>query len=150
MNTKFTTIIGLFAIFFFMSFHSNGQSFKRAELTSDWQLITQKDGIEIYVKEQHCDLNKNGKPVIFSMLKVVNTTNQQRSVTYDYIHQYDQGCDGCNGNPERIFTVDLKPNSEIEEDCSISHAGLALSIHNPNVTSTWKFESVSTHILSIK
>ena len=96
------------------------------------------------------NLNKNGKPVIFSMLKIVNNTSDKKSITYNYIHQYDQGCDGCDENPERVFTIELEGNTQIEEDCSISNAGLSLTIHNPNVTSTWKFESVAINILSIK
>lgn len=150
MARIFSKVIGLLTAVLFISTQSYGQTYNKAGLTSEWQLISQQNGVEIFVKEQLCDLNKNGKPVVFSMLRVVNNTTDKKSITYNYIHQYDQGCDGCNENPERIFTVELEGNSQIEEDCSISNAGLSLTIHNPNVTSTWKFESVSINILSIK
>ncbi len=150
MATNFSKVIGLLTVFVLISVHSFGQTYTRAELTPEWQLISQQDGVKIYVKEQHCDLNKNGKPVVFSMLRLVNETSDKKSITYNYIHQYDQGCEGCNENPERVFNFELESNSQIEEDCRISHAGLSLTIHNPNVTSTWKFESVSINILSIK
>lgn len=150
MTSKFLKALGLFTAFLFISIQSFGQTVAKADLSREWQIITQQDGIDIYVKEEHCDLNNNGKPVIFSMIKVVNTTNEKKSITYNYIQQFDQGCEGCNENPERIFTIDLEGNSEIEEDCAIKHAGLSLIIKSPYVTSSWKFESVSIKILSIK
>ncbi|MEJ6583766.1 MAG: hypothetical protein QNL61_07260 [Crocinitomicaceae bacterium] len=150
MKLKSLKIIGLFTTMLFVSLKVSAQTYSKSELTSEWQIIAQEDGVEIYTKEVHCDLNKNGKPVIFSMLKVLNTTESKKSITYNYIHQYDQGCDGCDENPERIFTIELEANSNIEEDCAIKYAGLALSMYNPNLTSSWKFESVSVKILSIK
>jgi hypothetical protein len=150
MGRNFSKLCSLITALLFVSAHSFGQTYNKADLTSEWQLISQQNGVEIFIKEQPCDLNKNGKPVIFSMLKIVNNTSDKKSITYNYIHQYDQGCDGCDENPERVFTIELEGNTQIEEDCSISNAGLSLTIHNPNVTSTWKFESVAINILSLK
>ena len=148
--SKVSKVCSLLLVMLFISSQSFGQTLTRAQLSSEWQIIAQQDGVDVYVKEQNCDLNKNGKPVIFSMLKIVNTTNQEKSVSYKYMHQYDQGCDGCGESSERNFTVNLEPNAQIEESCDIKNAGLSLSIYNPNVTSSWKFESVSIKILSTK
>lgn len=149
MTSKISTAFGLLTAFLFVGMSSFGQTVAKTDLTSEWQIIAQQDGVNIFVKEAHCDMNNNGKPIVFSMIKLENTTNEKKSITYNYIHQYDQGCDGCGEGSEKIYTINLEGNSQMEDDCSIKFNGLSSIIKSPYITTSWKFESVSINILSV-
>ena len=146
---KFKHIIGILLLT--MSFQSNSQTaLKLNELSSDWKLLHQEEGVQFFVKKESCSFPKNELPFVYTMLKIENTTDQPKKVTYNYVQYFEEGCDGCDANGERTFTFEVAPNSSIEGNCNSTFAGLSGYVDNPNFDGGWHFESVKLMFLTIE
>ena len=135
-----------------LSFNSFGQSTKlnRADLSNDWKLMHEESGVQFLVKTQSCSYTGNKLPFVYTLLKIENTTSELKHVTYNYVHYFDEGCDGCDANGERTFSFEIAPNSSIEGECNSAFTGLSGYVDNPNFEGGWHFESVQLLYLTIE
>lgn len=140
------------SILLVLSFSSIGQSenLKLKDLSNEWKLIHEENGVQFLVKSQECSFTGNKLPFVYSMLKIENSTDQSKKVTYNYVHYFQEGCDGCDANSEKTFTFEVAPNSSIEGDCDTKFAGLSSYIDNPNFDGGWHFESVQLLFLTVE
>ncbi len=134
-----------------LSFNSFSQStnLKLQDLSNDWKLLHEESGIQFFVKTQECSFPGNKLPFVYSILKIENTNAEAKKVTYNYVHYFEEGCDGCDANGERTFTYEVAPNTSIEGTCSSNDPGLSGYIDNPNFDGGWHFESVQLLFLTV-
>lgn len=147
---KPTNIIKILSLFLLIGFNSFGQSrLNPIDLTKDWKLLTSENGVEFYIRKDVCATSGTKLPFEFSFLKIVNTSDTPKSVSYNYATIFTEACDGCDQNSERSFSFDLPANSMLEGNCE-GNRGLSGFIKNPNFDGGWHFESVEIKYLKIK
>ena len=146
-----SNLLKIIAFFLLCGSYSFGQAkLKNDELSKDWKLITSSDGVDLFLKKDVCVTAGAKLPFEFTFLKIVNTTNEQKSIAYNYAVYFSEACDGCEPNSERSYTADLAPNSTIEGDCVSTKPGLTGFVKNPNFDGGWHFEGVEIKFLKIK
>ena len=147
---KISKIIGLIAMTVMFCTPSFGQSaLKGYELTSDWKLITQKDGVQFYVKKQECTVQGAELPYVYTLLKMVNSNATAKTVSYNYAHHFEDGCDGCDEDSERAFKIEIPANTTLQEDCSFKLEGFSGFVSNPNHKDGSKFQAVDIKFLQV-
>lgn len=134
----------------FIGLAANAQSLSKDEINSDWTLVMSQDGIEFYAKTQECDLAPGKLPFEYAMLKVVNTTSENKYVTYNIAMHFEEGCSGCEESSETNYVVQLDANSSVEGDCNFEVRGLAGLMNNPNNPLNWHFTSISIEFLTVE
>jgi hypothetical protein len=105
-----------------------------------WQVIKEESGIKLSAKKTACTIFVGKKPLVYFFLKLENTTNTSKKVTYNFGLQYVEGCSGCESGNESTFTVEVPANSSVEGDCSFKTTGLSRLVHNPNLRGGWVIE----------
>ena len=141
-----TTKIVRFVAFVFSIFLSTTTfaqtGLKANELSQDWSLLTQQDGVSLFVKRMSCELNPSQKPLDYLLVKVVNESGEEVNSNFQIGLHYDEGCRGCEQNVETYRTVLLASNSSKECDCTFKNGELSLLIKNPNHSDDAVFESI--------
>lgn len=119
-------------------------------LTNDWQLLQDQDGVQIYAKQDACKMADSApKPFDIAFLKIVNNTNSEKKVAYNFVIEFTEGCNGCDDELESFFIQTVPANSSLEEDCNFKFEGMAHIVRNPNFNGGWNFEKVSVSNLKI-
>lgn len=112
--------------------------------TSDWTLLHEKDGIQIYSREESCSISDQyQKPCDYAFLKIVNTTPTEKFVYYNFGLLYTEECNGCQDDTEFSYGVSVPANDSLEGDCSFGRKELSRIIRNPNLEGGWNFEQVN-------
>lgn len=101
------------------------------DLSADWQLINETNGVKIYFSKQECQMGSVEQPFIYGFLKVVNTTGNEISLNYRYNLQYEDGCVGCGDSDEYDMYQRLSAGETLEGDCSFKNDQLVLLLKNP-------------------
>ncbi len=109
--------------------------------TSDWKLIHSENGVNIFALESECSIKADWKPANYAFLKIENTTNSDKTLSYNFGLQYEEECSGCDGMYEWYFTLDVPANTTLEGDCT-HEKGLTRIISNPNLPGGYTFESI--------
>jgi hypothetical protein len=113
-------------------------------LTYEWKLVQETDGVQFFAKYQECKMSEQSpKPFDIAFLKIVNNTNKDVQVAYNFVTEYTEGCNGCDGGDETHFTQTIPANGSIEDDCNFTQQGMAHSVRNQNFKGGWNFEKVS-------
>ena len=119
-------------------------------LSNEWQLLQEKEGIQIFAKVEPCMMSEQTpKPFDIAFLKIVNNTNQEVEIAYNFVIEYTEGCNGCDGGDESFFTQKIPANGTLVEDCNFKQNGMAHSIRNQNFDGGWNFEKVAITNLKI-
>ena len=119
-------------------------------LTNEWQLMQEKDGVQVFAKVEPCKMSEQTpKPFDIAFLKIVNNTNQDIAVAYNFVIEFAEGCNGCDGRDESRFNQKIPANTTIAEDCSFKQNGMSHIIRNRNFDGGWNFEKVSITNLKI-
>lgn len=118
-------------------------------LSNEWQLLNEQSGVQIFGRVQPCSMSKDlALPFDIAFLKIVNTTNEAKEVSYNFVIEYAEGCHGCNDELESFFMQKIEANSTIQEDCNFTHNGMSHVIKNPNFKGGWNF--TKTRITNLK
>ena len=112
--------------------------------TSDWTLMHEGNGVQIFAKEASCRISDQlEKPCDYAFLKIVNTTETDKFVYYNFGLSYTEQCNGCQDDTEFSYGINVPANSSLEGDCSFESKELSRIIRNPNLEGGWNFENVS-------
>lgn len=138
----------LLFLFLFLSGSLMAQSL--GNLTKDWKLMQEVEGVQIYARVEPCKMSEQSpKPFDIAFLKIVNNTNQEVELAYNFVIKYTEGCNGCDGRDESYFTQTIAPMSSLIEDCGFKYKGMAHIVRNRNFDGGWNFEEVSIDNLKI-
>ena len=119
----------VFAMFASISAFAQGE-LKSADLNGTWTMIQEKDGVQVFLKQEKCDVGAT-KPLTYAFIKVQNTTTESKSVEFLFETHYADRCVGCGDEKEYIQTVNVKGNSSIEGNSTFERSELSLLINNP-------------------
>lgn len=111
------------------------------QTTDDWQLVHEENGVQIFATQSECSIKPDWKPANYAFLKIVNSSNTDRTVSYDFGLEYQEDCSGCYGSNEFHFTMNVPANTTIEGDCTHPE-GLTRIISNPNLEGGYTFQSI--------
>lgn len=143
---KTTKIVRFFAFVFFVFLSTTTFSqtaMNASELSTKWSLLTEQDGVKLFVKRESCKLHKTQKPLDYLLVKVVNESGEAVTSNFQIGLHYNEGCTGCEQNVETYRSVLLASNSSEECDCTFKSNGqLSLLIKNPNHLDDRVFESI--------
>jgi ribonuclease BN (tRNA processing enzyme) len=119
-------------------------------LSNEWQLLSEQSGVQIYGSVQPCSMSKDlPLPFDIAFLKIVNTTNEAKQVSYNFVIEYIEGCRGCNDELESFFIQKIQANSTLQEDCNFTQNGMSHIIKNPNFNGGWNFTNARITNLKI-
>ena len=108
----------------------NAQSLEQPN--TDWSELTRKDGVIFWVKHQECSIVETQKPLQYAMMRVENTTNEKKQLSFNFGIQYTDVCSGCDDFSENHVDISIEPNSTVEGDCTFEKHLLTRLIYNPN------------------
>lgn len=139
-------------VFFVLSLMISANSFAQQKLktSDDWSLLKEQNGVKFYSRLSECDMIEGQKKLVYSFLKIENTTNQALSISFDHVLAFKEGCDGCVPNPECAVAVNIPANAVLEADCNINGHVLSRIVANPNLLGGWYFEKTLIKNLQIK
>jgi hypothetical protein len=119
-------------------------------LTNNWKLIQETEGVQFFAKFEECKMSdKTPKPFDIAFLKIVNNTDEEVQVAYNFVIEYTEGCQGCDGSDESFFTQTIPANGSLEDDCNFLQEGMAHSVRNQNFKGGWNFKKVSVSNVKI-
>ncbi|MEY4522283.1 MAG: hypothetical protein RIT10_1468 [Bacteroidota bacterium] len=138
----------LFVLSLIISVHTFAQ--QKLKTSENWNLIKEQNGVNFYSRLSECDMIEGQKKLVYSFLKIENTTNQALSISFDHVLAFKEGCDGCVPNPECAVAVNIPANAALEADCNINGHVLSRIVANPNLLGGWSFEKTLIKNLQIK
>jgi hypothetical protein len=93
----------------------------------DWKLVKKQGVIELYSRTAECNDNVNGIYKNLELLKWVNTSNKETTISFSRQLWYNNTCINCGLNSdEQRFEIVLKPNETIEGSCANKDKRLTL------------------------
>jgi hypothetical protein len=143
---KSKSVLFIFALLISLQSFSQG----RLNTSQDWSLLKEQNGVKIFSRLSECDMIEGQKKLVYSFLKIENTTNQALSISFDHVLAFKEGCDGCVPNPECAVVLSIPGNSSLEADCNINGHILSRIVANPNLLGGWSFEKTLIKNLQIK
>jgi hypothetical protein len=133
-----------------VSFNGISQNAITADkLSQDWSLLTTQDGVEVYLKQEKCNV---GAPDAFTyaFIRLVNTNTTEKSVEFNFQTIFDNGCYGCGDTRETKHTLSVPASTIVEGESTMKIGELALLINNPYQLESGKLESINMDVLNIK
>ncbi len=118
--------------------------------SSKWTLLKEIQGVKFFNRLSECSTIEGQKPLVFSFLKIENTTNETKSLNFDFALAFKEGCDGCIPNPECAVSISIPANSSKEAVCDVNSQPLSRLVANPNLLGGWSFEKTIIKNLQIK
>jgi len=80
-----------------------------------WKLYKSSEGVEVYTRDIECEFYSNQYK--YTAIRVINTTNLSKSITWENRAYFDNKCVGC-GSGEAQVNIVLAPNQMIEGGCN--------------------------------
>ena len=144
-------IKSIFLIFTAMlSFNGFSQNTISADkLSQDWSLLTTKEGVEVYLKQEKCDIGA-ADAFTYAFVRLVNTNTSEKSVEFNFQMIFDNRCYGCGDNRETRQMLAIPASTMIEGESTMKIGELALLINNPYQLESGTLESINLDILNIK
>ncbi|MFT6244089.1 MAG: hypothetical protein ACJA0U_002061 [Salibacteraceae bacterium] len=133
-----------------VSFNGFSQNAITADkLSQDWSLLTTKDGVEVYLKQEKCDV---GAPDAFTyaFIRLVNTNTAEKSVEFNFQMIFDNNCYGCGDTRETKHMLAVPASTSVEGESTMKIGELALLINNPYQLESGTLESINMDVLNIK
>jgi hypothetical protein len=150
MKQNFLTKATLFIFTVLLSFSGVSQNSVNAEqLTQEWTLVSTQDGVEIYLKQEKCDVGAE-KHFTYAFIRIVNTTTTEKSVEFNFQMQYDNGCYGCGDTRETKKMLAVPASTSVEGENTFQIGELSLLINNPYQLDPGVLESINLDELNIK
>jgi len=90
------------------------------QLTTEWTLSQDVDGVLIYFKRAECNDQVNGIFKENVLVKIVNTTDRNLKLAWDMEFWYGEECRTCDpaNDKEYHYVLDLKAGEAVEGSCS--------------------------------
>lgn len=143
-NMRVLAKLSVFALIFLMwSNTASSQSKIPVEsITTDWSLFQEVKGIKFYAKKEI------QSPDEYILVKLENTTDKEITISYTLGIHYNLGCNGCNTEHLKSYTIPAK--SIIEGNLSNFASPLAMHLTNHDPKNNYVPQSISTENLTIK
>ena len=115
------TLIALLAMSLHVMGVSGNSNIPVNELTTEWQLGQEIDGVMIYFKRVECHDVNNGIFKENILVKMVNTTERALRLEWDMEFWYDGECRTCDPavDTEYHYVVNLKAGDVVEGTCAV-------------------------------
>lgn len=111
-------------------------------LTTDWSLFQEVKGVKFSAKKEIQAKDE------YVLVKLENTTNKEITISYTLAVNYNLGCNGCNKEHLKSYTIPAM--SSIEGNLSHFASPLAMHITNNDPKNTYIPLHISTENLTIK
>jgi hypothetical protein len=131
----------LSAICLIMGLNLSAQTSEMLTPSNEWSLIYQKDGIDFYVKNEDCFFPNNKEPLVYSFMKMVNTTSKSVKVNCNFGLVFMEACVDCE-NAESAFETKIPANSALEASCENKISSLSRLVVNKNLKGGYEFRGV--------
>ncbi len=85
---------------------------------TEWKLYNEINDIQIFVQNCNCHDNANGIHQEYILLKILNTSLQNKKISWSEKLYYNGNCVNCDEkNSELFFETELLPNQEKHGNC---------------------------------
>ena len=134
----------------FVSFNGMSQnSIEASNLTEEWTLLTTKDGVDVYLKQDKCDIGAE-KLFTYAYIRFVNNNSTEKTIEFNFLMNFDNRCVGCGDTRETKKMIAIPASTSVDGACGSEVGELALLINNPYQIDSGVFESVALDVLNIK
>lgn len=141
----------LFSMFSILSLMSFGQiEIGMEEMRSDWKLIKQENGVEVYVSVMECQMGNVKQPFLYGSVKVVNSTAVAKNVSFTYELYYTDGCSGCGASDEYTKYISVAGNATSEGSCDFQKPENTILLVNPLQTEMTDLEKLVINDFKVK
>ena len=121
-----------------------------ADIRTDWKLIKQESGVEVYLSSLECTMGNVKKPFIYGSLKVINTLSEQTNISFTYELHYMDGCSGCDASDEYSKFITVEGNSMSTGDCAFINPENTILLVNPLQTEKVELNKLVINDFKIK
>lgn len=142
INVLFIMTSFFLGLVFFSSNTFAQEKFQVESITTEWNFFKEEKGVKFYVKKE---IQSSDEYVV---VKLENTTNKEITVSYTLAIHYNLGCNGCNTEHLKSFTIPAK--SSIEGNLSHFASPLAMHLTNHDPKNKYVPQYISTENLTIK
>jgi hypothetical protein len=127
-----------------------GQELKKSELTNDWTLLSESNGVKLFVKSENCQVQGAPKTFDYLFIKLENTNLESKKVDLQLGMNFNEMCIGCSANStESKREIIVPANSTVMGDATLQRGELSYLIANHNAT-VYTFKSVKLVHLNIQ
>lgn len=140
--------LSLFSILSMISFGQIEVSME--EMRSDWKLIKQENGVEVYISVMECQMGNVKQSFLYGSVKVVNTIADAKNVSFTYELYYADGCSGCGASDEYTKYIDVAANATAEGSCDFQKPEFTILLVNPLQTEMTELEKLVINDFKVK
>lgn len=127
-----------------------GQELKKSELSNDWTLMSESNGVKLFVKSETCQVQGAPKQFEYLFIKLENTNSESKTIDLQLGMNFNEACIGCStGDIESKRKVVVPANSTLMGDATFQRGELSYLIANHNAT-VYTFKSVKLVHLNIQ
>lgn len=120
------------------------------EMRSDWKLIKQENGVEVYISVMECQMGNVKEPFLYGSVKVVNNTADTKNVSFTYELYYTDGCSGCGASDEYTKYISVTGNATSEGNCDFQKPENTILLVNPLQTEMTDLEKLVINDFKVK
>jgi len=142
-----STFLIIMALASFNGFSQN--SIQADKLTEEWTLLTTQEGVEVYLRQDKCDVGANDL-FSYAYIRFVNNNTTEKTIEFNFELNFDNRCVGCGDTRETKKMVAINASTSIDGGCSSKIGELALLINNPYQSDSGVLESINLDVLNIK
>ena len=97
-----------FVFALFIGFTSFSQDvIKPSEISSEWTLVKEQDGIKMYISTEGCKVGPLEKPLEYIFIKIENLNSESKNLYFQFGLHYDEGCEGCEEHKESERAINI-------------------------------------------
>ena len=128
-----------------------GQEFKKSDLTNDWKLFSENNGLKMFLRSETCKIEGAPKPFDYVFIKLENTTSEEKTIDFQLGLNYQETCVGCSTEDheaKRNFTIPA--NTTWMGDNTFVRGKMSYLIQNHNGLDNKTFKSIKLIYLNIQ
>lgn len=141
------TLLIFTALLSFNGFSQN--SIEASKLTEEWTLLATKDGVEVYLKQEKCDMGAKDL-FTYAYIRLINNNTVEKTIEFNFLINFDNRCVGCEDTRETKKMLAVSASTIVDGGCSSEIGELALLINNPYQIESGVFQSITLDVLNIK
>ena len=146
---KFAKI--LFVMLCFTHVSAFGQELKKETLTTDWNLLSETNGIKIFLRTETCQVQGAPKPFDYAFIKLENSNSVAKTIDFQLGLNYTGTCIGCSENDsEAKRNIVIPANSVLIGDATFEKGELSYLIANHNSPAKLELKSIKLINLNIQ
>ncbi len=128
-----------------------GQELKNTDLTNDWKLLSEKNGLKLFVKSETCQIQGAPKPFDYVFIKLENTNLEDKTIDFQLGVIYQEKCIGCSlEDNEAKRRLTIPANTTWIGENTFEKGELSYLITNHNGLDKSVFKSIQLIYLNIQ